>query len=268
VSDGISSRPMDMRQRASRLPESLSAPAQMLRSRLRDRPRPDDRLGALKLEMIDLACDMVDARSLADLGGVRSVAGGYAFHAARRHAMRRVVLVDEDFTPEVTDRHDSAGVELIQGNFGEHRIAGRVGPVDVVLLFDVLFRQVRPDWDEVLDLYAGQTRCFVVVQPTYNRPGAGAVRLIDLGAQRYLDTVPDLAVHIDALEHLDDANVHRGRRWRDVHDIWQWGITGPALERKVSSLGFRLAHTESRGRWRGLDAFDDSAFVFIRGAIA
>ncbi|HEX3872822.1 MAG TPA: hypothetical protein VHW26_01670 [Solirubrobacteraceae bacterium] len=256
---------MAIRQRPSRIPESLSAPAQMLRSRLRDKSKPDARLGLLKLEMIDLACDLVDARSLADLGGVRAVDGGYSFQAARRPGMKRVVLVDEDFTPEVTDRQTPTGaLEFVQGNFGDDRIAGRVGPVDVVLLFDVLFRQVRPDWDEVLDLYAAQTRCFVVVQPTYNAPDAGAVRLVDLSAQRYLDIVPDLAIHVEALEHLDEANVRRGRRWRDVHDIWQWGITGPALERKLAELGFELAHRESRGRWRGLDCFDDCAFVFVR----
>jgi hypothetical protein len=259
---------MAMRQRPSRIPESLSAPAQLLRARLRERPRPDARLGALKLEMIDSACDLVDAHSLADLGGVRAVGGGYSFHAARRDGMKRVVLVDEDFTPEVTDRQSATSVlELVQGNFGDDRIAGRVGPVDVVLLFDVLFRQVRPDWDDVLALYAAQTRCFVVVQPTYNGAESGALRLVDLGASRYLDMVPDLPIHVEALEHLDDANVHRGRRWRDVHDIWQWGITATALERKLADLGFRLAHKESRGRWRGLDAFDDYAFVFLaRGA--
>jgi hypothetical protein len=256
---------MAQRQRPSRIPESLSAPAQLLRSRLRDRPRPDARLGALKLEMIEHSCDLVDAHSLADLGGVRAVDGGYAIHAARRPGMKRVVLVDEDFTTEVTDRQTATGpLELVQGNFGDDRIAGRVGPVDVVLLFDVLFRQVRPDWDEVLALYAAQTRCFVVVQPTYNRAESGALRLVDLGASRYLDMVPDLAIHIDALEHLDEANVRRGRRWRDVHDIWQWGITAQALEHKLDELGFGLAHKESRGRWRGLDAFDDCAFVFVR----
>jgi hypothetical protein len=258
-----------MRQRPSRIPDSLSAPAQILRSRRRERSRTDDRLVALKLEMLDHGCDLVDARSLADLGGVRAVGGGYSFHAARRDGMRRVVLVDEDFTPEVTDRQSAASVlELVQGNFGDERIAGRVGPVDVVLLFDVLFRQVRPDWDDVLEMYAAQTRCFVVVQPTYNRAQDGAVRLLDLGARPYLDMVPDLAIHIEALEHLDDANVRRGRRWRDVHDIWQWGITRQALERKLDGLGFRLAHREVRGRWRGLDAFDDCAFVFVRGAAA
>lgn len=258
-----------MRQRPSRIPDSLSTPAQLLRSRRRERPRSDDSLGSLKLEMIERGCELVDARSLADLGGVRAVAGGYSFHAARRPGMRRVVLVDEDFTPEVTDRQSAAGVlELVQGNFGDERIAGRVGPVDVVLLLDVLFRQVRPDWDEVLEMYAAQTRCFVVVQPTYNRADDGAVRLVDLGAGRYLDMVPDLQIHVEAFEHLDDANVHRGRRWRDVHDIWQWGITRKALERKLGGLGFRLAHGESRGRWRGLDAFDDCAFVFVREAAA
>jgi hypothetical protein len=172
--------------------------------------------------------------------------------------------VDEDFTPTVTDRVAGGGaVELIAGNFGDPAVAARVGTVDVVLLFDVLLHQVRPDWDEVLDLYAPRTRCFVIVQPTYAGSGP-AVRLLDLGVEGYLACVPDVPIHHEALAQLDELNDRRGRPWRDVHDIWQWGITDGALRAKLDALGFDAAHHEVRGRWRGLAGFEDAAYVFVR----
>ncbi|MGI8803962.1 MAG: hypothetical protein ACR2KV_17670 [Solirubrobacteraceae bacterium] len=248
---------------------ALAGPARRLGAALRrvaieGRPAPPDGLGALKVAAIDRACDLVAARSLADLGGVWAVDGGYAFHAAARPAVTRVALVDEDFTSTVVERAGRDGVvELVGGNFGDPAIAARVGEVDIVLLFDVLLHQVRPDWDDVLDLYAARTRCFVIVQPTYAEAGP-AVRLLDLGVESYLALVPDVPIHQEALARLDEPNERRGKPWRDVHDIWQWGIGDAALRAKLGALGFELAHHESAGRWRGLEHFDDSAYVFVR----
>jgi hypothetical protein len=90
------------------------------------------------------------------------------------------------------------------------------------------------------------------------------VRLLDLGADAYLASVPDVPIHHEALAHLDEPNERRGRPWRDVHDIWQWGITDAALRAKLGELGFVVAHHESPGRWRGLEKFDDAAYVFVR----
>ena len=239
-----------------RLPSALTRLGAALR-------RPAPQLGGLKLAAIDRACELVAATSVADLGGVWAVDGGYAFHAAARPKITRVALVDEDFTETVTARAARDGVELIAGNFGDPAIAEAVGAVDVVLLFDVLLHQVRPDWDEVLDLYAARTRCFVIVQPTYVGDGP-AVRLLDLGRERYRAAVPEVPIHDEALAHLDEPNARRGRPWRDVHDIWQWGITDAALQAKLVELGFALAHTESPGPWQGLNEFTDSSYVFVR----
>jgi hypothetical protein len=247
------------------LPGALAGSARRLSAVLRGPAPPPDGLGALKLAAIDRACRLVDARSVADLGGVWAVDGGYAFHAAGQPGVARVALVDEDFTPAVTERAAAGGgvVELIGGNFGDPAIAARVGAVDIVLLFDVLLHQVRPDWDEILDLYADRTRCFVIVQPTYAGDGP-TVRLLDLGPERYLATVPEVAIHHEALVHLDERNERRDRPWRDVHDIWQWGITDASLRAKLGRLGFETAHRESPGPWHGLPDFTDSAYVFLR----
>jgi hypothetical protein len=258
----LSSGPMPPRHGLPALADVLTGPARRLGAALR-RPAAPDGLGTLKLAAIDRACELVRAASVADLGGVWAVDGGYAFHAAARPGVGRVALVDEDFTPTVTERAAGGVLDLIRGNFGEPRIAERVGRVDVVLLFDVLLHQVRPDWDDVLDLYAARTGCFVIVQPTYRGDGP-AVRLLDLGVEGYLASVPDVPIHQEALGRLDEVNDRRGRPWRDVHDIWQWGITDAALRAKLGGLGFEVAHHECPGPWRGLTAFADSAYVFAR----
>ena len=248
------------------MPSRPSLPAALagrIGAALRRPPAPSG-LNPLKLDAIDRACALVGAESVADLGGVWAVDGGYAFHAAGRPGIRRVALVDEDFTPTLTGRAAGDGVvELVGGNFGDPEIAGRVGAVDVVLLFDVLLHQVRPDWDDILALYAARTRCFVIVQPTYAGDGP-AIRLLDLGVDGYLASVPDVPIHHEALARLDEPNERRGRPWRDVHDIWQWGITDAALRDKLGELGFALAHHESPGAWQGLARFDEVAYVFVR----
>ena len=55
-----------------------------------------------------------------------------------------------------------------------------------------------------------------------------------------------------------------GRPWRDVHDIWQWGITDRDLIARMAELGFGLRLFENTGPWRELERFHDGAFVFDR----
>lgn len=233
--------------------------------RRRRAPAVPDHLDAPKLRAIDFAFEQLGARTFADLGGVWAVDGGYSAYAAGNHAATRGVLVDDAFTPRVHAHAEALGtLELVQGNFGRPEVAERVGEVDVVLLFDVLLHQVAPDWDEILDLYAPQTRSFAIVQPQWNE--AGVVRLLDLGEKEYLAAVPARGepVYEGLYGRLDEINPDRGRPWRDVHDIWQWGVSDQALAAKLEALGFRVAHREIGGAWRGLDRFHLGAFVATR----
>ena len=141
-------------------------------------------------------------------------------------------------------------------NFGEPAITAQVGKVDAIVMFDVLLHQVAPDWHEVLELYAANTRAFVLAGPWYNE-GADSVRLLDLGGA--LATVPSQDTHEGLFGRLDEINPRRGRPWRDVHDIWQWGITDEDLRRRMRALGFSLAHFEHHGAWRSLPWFDNAA---------
>ncbi|HEY5318685.1 MAG TPA: class I SAM-dependent methyltransferase [Solirubrobacteraceae bacterium] len=235
-----------------------------LRRRLAASSPPAPPLDALKLEALDFAHRRLGLRSAADLGAVWAVDAGYSFHLADLPGVESVIAVDDDFTPTATraaERRDN--VRLLRGNFGDATVAAQVGKVDAIVMFDVLLHQVSPDWDEVLGLYAENTRAFVLAGPWYT-DGGTSVRLLDLGEERYLATVPGQDTHEGLFARLDEINPRRGRPWRDVHDIWQWGITDDDLRRCMRLLGFTLAHFENRGAWRSLPCFDNSAYVFAR----
>jgi hypothetical protein len=100
----------------------------------------------------------------------------------------------------------------------------------------VLLHQVAPDWDTILDMYAKNVRALVIYNQQWTGPGNN-VRLLDLGEEEY---------------------------FRDVHHIWQWGITDADLEAKVAGLGFKLLHKKNCGRFGRLPNFENHAFIFAR----
>lgn len=224
----------------------------------------DPRLGALKLEAIDYAFENLGCETVADLGGVWAVDGGYALHAIDRQAAARAVICDDDFSEPLIERAASdPRLELVEGNFGRPETVAAVGPVDAILLFDVLLHQVSPDWDEILRMYADVARTMVLAGPWWNGPES--VRLVDLGRERYLRAVPKEPIYEQIWEKLDQHNPQRGRPWRDCHDIWQWGITEADLTSTLAQFGFELQHRRAQGSWMGLEDFEDVAFVFGRG---
>lgn len=230
------------------------------------RRRVDGRLLPVKLRAIDIACKRYGCGTLADLGGVWAVDGGYALYAVDRLGVEKATICDEDFTKPLLDRSGrDSRLRLVHGNFASLEASEEVGPADAILLFDVLLHQVAPDWDEVLSLYADRARCLVIAGPWWTGPQT--VRLFDLGREEYLANVPVPEFHASILDQIDDFNERRGRPWRDCHDIWQWGITDGSLRRVLSELGFRLAYHENLGAWRGLPRFDDCSYVFVRDGL-
>lgn len=229
------------------------------------RKGPEVPLHPLKCRVIDRAFDRCEVRSFADLGGVWGVDGGYTFFALERFPVDRAALVDEEHTQPVRTRaRRFPQLELVSANFGAVETVRALGQLDVVLLFDVLLHQVAPDWDEVLELYAPQTNAFAIVNPQW-ADGDDAIRLVELGREEYLRSVPPLALHDELFEHLHETNPCRGRPWRDVHDVWQWGIPDAALRSTMERLGFSLAYYEDAGPWQRLDHFRSRAFLFVEG---
>lgn len=93
--------------------------------------------------------------------------------------------MDFQFSDVIIDRSRSVdNLRLIPGNFGEVSIAEQVGDVDAIILFDVLLHQVKPDWNEVLEIYSHRTKYFIVYNQQWIR-SKNTIRLLDLGREEY-----------------------------------------------------------------------------------
>jgi hypothetical protein len=231
---------------------------------LRREPAAGPELHAIKKRVIDVAFERQDTQSFADLGGVWAVDAGYTFYALERHQPGRAVLVDEEFTEPVRARAEShPNLQLLNKNFGEMDPKGELGSVDAVFMFDVLLHQVAPNWDEVLERYAQVARDFLIVNPQFIESDT-SVRLLELGRERYTELVPPQDNHEEVWAKYDDFDESRGRLYRDVHNIWQWGMVDSDLKAKMESLGYKLVYYENAGRWRDLPAFENHAFIFTR----
>jgi hypothetical protein len=242
----------------------------MLNGRAKRRLYAD--LNPAKLRVIDYCFEQLGCRSFADLGGVWAVDGGYSRYAADIHEAESGVIVDDDFTDEyLKQSRRLPKLTHVRRNFGDPALIEGLGDLDVAFFYDVLVHQVAPDWDELLELYAPHVRCFGIVQPQWN--GDESVRLFDLGEEAYLAAIPSVdqgpgTVYDGLFDRLDEINERRGRPWRDVHDVWQWGITDAGLIDRMADLGFGLRYFENTGSWRGLEDFHEGAFIFDRATPA
>ena len=153
---------------------------------------------------------------------------------------------------------------MINGNFGSQAVVDQVGRVDAIFLFDVLLHQVAPDWDTLLEMYAKNVRVFGI----YNQQWTGAdttVRLLDLGEKEYFRNVPvdpKEEPYRDLFKKLDQKHPYADTLWRDVHSIWQWGITDDDLESTAARLGFKLVYMKWCGKLG--EHFENKAFIFAR----
>jgi len=203
------------------------------------------------------------------------VSTSHTFYALERYRPTRGVLVDTDVLPWVETRaRRFPNLEVVTGNFGDEAVAERVGEVDAVFLFDTLLHQVAPNWDEVLKLYAPRTRSFLIYNPQWT--GERTVRLLELGEDEYFRNVPHARedptptgpdgepLYGSLFNRLDELNSQHGRLWRDVHNIWQWGIVDDDLVSTMSRLGFSLRSEASFGPFKSLERFERRAFVFER----
>ncbi len=220
-----------------------------------------------KKELIDYTyglCRPVPA-SFADLGGVWAVDGFYTFYTLGKYGVKCAFLVDTDFTDAVLKKARSKGsLRLIRGNFGEESVAEQIGRVDATFLFDALLHQVKPDWNEIVENYSKRTNFFVVYNPQWTG-SENTVRLLDLGRDEYFKNVPHDEEHptYKALfSKMYEIHPQHKRIWRDIHNVWQWGITDRDLLRTMENLGYKMQYFKNCGRFGSLPNFENHAFVF------
>lgn len=204
-------------------------------------------------------------RSFADLGGVWGVDAAYTFYTLDTYNIESAFLVDTDLSDEVTVRRQkSNNLKVIRGNFGEESVFEQIGSVDAIFLFDVLLHQVKPDWNEILQVYSDRTKYFLVFNQQWIK-SKSTMRLLDLGREEYFKNVPhdqDHPTYKELFEKMYEIHPDHQRIWRDIHNVWQWGITDHDLLETIQNFGFKLQYYKNYGGLDTLENFEDHAFVF------
>jgi hypothetical protein len=92
-----------------------------------------------------------------------------------------------------------------------------------------------------------------------------SIRLLDLPLEEY--TRVTSARRADVYRHVysmgSALHPEYGKPWRDIHNIAQWGITDGDLREVLRTCGYREVHFENFGRFLGLPAFENHAFIFV-----
>lgn len=225
-----------------------------------------------KLRLIEhvFAHVIPQAHSFADLGGVWNVNAAYTRHSLKQPEVTQGLLVDTNYPQGLLEnlRKDSR-LKCVVGDFSLASTAETIGPVDVVYFFDVLLHQAQPDWDEVLALYAKTTSCIVIYNQQFVR-GDKTVRLTDLPFEEYIALTSGhrYEFHKYVFEHKDEMHPEYHKRWGDIHNITQWGITDATLRSTMARLGFTEVYYANHGRFLDLPAFENHAFIFVKNGLA
>ena len=220
-----------------------------------------------KLKLIDFAFSNLPLKSFADLGGVWGVNGGYTFYSLTKYAIKKACLVDTNFNEIVRqEKQKFPQLQIIEGNFGDSAIARKIGQVDAIFLFDVLLHQVKPNWDEILQMYASRTKAFIIFNQQY-MDAPQTVRLLDLGKEEYFRIIPhsiEEGQYRQVFEKMYEIHPVHKRIYRDIHNVWQWGITNTDLRVKMNELGFELKYYRDCGFLGDITSFKNMAYVFTR----
>lgn len=188
--------------------------------------------------------------------------------------MDQAYLVDDFHPPKLYERFAQyPQFSVLKGAFGLRQTVDALPNVDALFLFDILLHQVDPDWDAILDLYAGKARVILI----YNQQWIGSEkteRLLDLGPDAYLRNTPFAATaHSEAKRAVETIFARRhephekfgGKKRGDTPDIWQWGITDPDLVAKMWSLGFKLDWMRNYGPFSpAMPNFENHGFWFSK----
>jgi len=110
------------------------------------------------------------------------------------------------------------------------------GPVEKIFLFG---SAARGETDEYSDLD------LIIIKKTSDR------------FVKRLGDVPSLPVH------ADEIHPHYGKPWKDMHNIFQWGITDEDIRTTMRKLGFQEVFFHNYGQFSHLVAFENHAFIFV-----
>ena len=108
-------------------------------------------------------------------------------------------------------------------------------------------------------------RCFII----FNQQFIGSsetIRLTDLPLNEYVELVPSRKddFYQFVYQHADEICPEYQKRWKDVHNIWQWGITDDDLRGELRSQNFEEIFYRNYGKFGNLKRFENHGFVFLK----
>ncbi|MEK7432691.1 MAG: hypothetical protein AABZ74_06145 [Cyanobacteriota bacterium] len=221
-----------------------------------------------KKNLIDTCFDNFNIKSVAEAGCVYGVDGVYSRYIAEtKPFVNRLVMIDTNWNEnaiEVCRKYSK--IEIINDNFAEKDVIyNKIGNVDLVILFDVLLHQVSPDWYRVLQMYSEISDYILIYNPQYTKSKI-SIRLFDLGEEEYYNNIPNdnknEGYYKDLFKNFFTYIEYYKRIQRDLHNIWQWGITDSDLLHVMDKLGFDLFDFQTYGLFYGLKNFENKSFIF------
>jgi hypothetical protein len=204
-----------------------------------------------KLDLIDRALKKYKIKSIVDLGACWGVHGGYTFHAMDNAKIDKAFIVDGHITEPTEQRATGyPQLKLISGALGDSQIAKEIGKVDAIIMYDIILHQVKPDWDEFLEMWGRRAKHLIIYNQNWTLDDE-PVRFIDRGLDWYAKNVPNTGeegVRKWFAKH-DDMSPEPGTKMRDVHYFWQWGIPLKSLTAKLESIGFKIDEATTDSLW-------------------
>lgn len=218
-----------------------------------------------KKDLLDTALSNYKISSIAELGCVWGIDCSYGIYSLEKYNLKNVKMVDTNWTKIALDRVSQyPQIDVFEGDFSDKTILKNIGKIDAIILFDVLLHQVSPDWYRILEMYSKQTNYFIIFNQDWVRTNL-TTRLLDLGEEEYFECVPhnkDESPYTNLFENLYKIHPKHKKIWRDVHHIWQWGITSEDLIFTMKKLGFQLEYFKNHGTIGNLEHFEEHAYIF------
>jgi len=230
-------------------------------------PEYEHPIQPLKAEFANLAIGKHRVRSFADIGACWGVHCGYSVDVLDNHPIDKAYVADEFVSQRSRERAEAyPQLTFIQGLFNQRDYIDEFPEIDACIMFDILLHQVDLDWDDFLSAWAQKTRVLII----YNQMWTGddeTIRFVDRGLDWYKEhVVVGNESAIDTwFDESDTVDPRTGRKRRDDHVIWQWGITRDDLIRHVESLGFRLDYFQDYGLFTAKKpSIVNQGFVFVK----
>jgi len=219
-----------------------------------------------KAKLARHAVDKHRIRSFADLGACWGVNAGYALDLLSGFQIDKAFVVDQYITDLSVERGQAyPQLQFISGLLGDRSIIDATPKVDALIMYDILLHQVSPNWDEFLKAWSEKTDVLVIYNQMWTK-GARTVRFVDKGLDWFLENVYHTnrsGVEAWFARH-EQTDPQTGRKFKDAHTFWQWGITTPDLLDVVQRLGFRLEYFERFDRMAGWPWIENQGFIFAR----